>query len=143
MSEVSVEALDRLVIEIMEARKEVEVQQAILTEKNKKVMELEGKAVAHLKETGREKYQTPFGTIRILNRWRVNLPKTSEDKKALFDFLREREIFDTYATVNSNSLNSFYMKEWEAAQQRGEGMTFSMPGIKAPSLFESFSLRDK
>lgn len=143
MSEVTVAQLDALIDEYFQIKKEAEAIEDTLTGKNKEMGALKGRIVGYLKELNREGYETPLARVAIKQKWRVNLPKTDFDKAALFEHLRERGIFEAYATVNSNSLNALYMQDWETAKARGEAMTFSMPGIGAPSLFEDADLKLK
>lgn len=138
---VTVQELDELISEIAEIRELADAKKAELSDLNKKLESLELKAVAYLKELERKSYKTDAGTITIVEKWRVNVPTDPKDKNALFEYLKERGIFDRYATVNSNSLNSFYMEEWENAKQRGEGMDFNIPGVGAPKLVEIISFR--
>jgi hypothetical protein len=136
---ITVQDLDQLIAQISAKREEIEKSEAVTTGLNKELALLKAKAVNYLKELGRENFQSPHGTVRVSQKWRVNLPKTDDGKAALFEWMRGQGIFDMYATVNSNSLNALYMAEWEAAKKRGEGLEFSMPGIDAPKLFEDLS----
>jgi hypothetical protein len=140
---VTVADLDALVRQIFDQKLLIEEAEAGVTVLNKELARLEEKAVVCLEELERDNYKTEFGTIYINEKWRVNMPQTDEDKQALFGFLREKGIFDKYATVNSNSLNSLYMAEWEAAIEDGKGMEFSMPGIGAPKLHKALGKRKK
>ncbi len=133
---ITVEALDALVEQAFAKRVEIEAFNAQLTEKNKELMRLDAQITAALKDLNREDYKSRAGTVTLSTKWRVNLPQTDQDKKEFFDWLRERGIFDKFATVNSNSLNSLYMAEWEAAKKRGEGMEFSVPGIGPAKSFQ-------
>ena len=140
---VTVEELDLLVSDIFTKKKEIEASELVTSGLNKELAVLKGRAVNYLTELGREDFKSPYGNVSISQKWRINMPATDEDKAALFDWMRERQIFDRYATVNSNSLNSLYMAEWEDAKKRGEGMTFSMPGIGEPKLFTDLGMRKK
>lgn len=140
---ISVQELDTLVKKTFELRAEKEALEEQVKDKNKELTALQSQIVAALKEHGRENYQSPAGTIYISQKWRVNLPKTEEEKKAMFAKLRDMGIFWEYATVNSNSLNSLVMREWEAAKERGDGMTFAFPGVGQPELYETVGMRKK
>jgi hypothetical protein len=135
--QVSVQELDKLMEQLFDAKVEAKRIEAQLSEQNKEIGSLRAKITSALKELGREDYKTPVGTFRLQTKWRVGLPQTAEDKAAFFSWLRDKGIFDQYATVNSNSLNSLYMREWEAAKERGEGMEFSIPGVPLPKAFET------
>jgi hypothetical protein len=108
----------------------------LVSQENKELTEAKAKFVLYLKELGREDYKSGRGTLSIQSKWRVALPATDEAKAKFFEWLREKGIFDKYATVHSASLNSLYNAEWEAAKDRGEGLSFSIPGVPEPKLFE-------
>lgn len=135
--QLTVSDLDNFVKQIKEKRAQAEEIGETLKVVNKEIASLEAKAVSLLKELDREKYASPSGTISIIQKWRVNLPASDRDKMALFEHFRSRGIFEKYATVNSNSLNSLYLSDWEEAKKEGKGMEFFMPGIEAPKLHES------
>lgn len=128
----TVKELDELVESIFAQKKACEEKEKALTEENKKLAALEAKAVAWLDELGREKYQHPLGTIYVNEKWRFSLPQSDEEKLAFFGWLKERGLFDRYATVNANSYNSLLLAEWEAAKEAGNGMDFSVPGVPEP-----------
>ena len=137
MSEVTVKDLDGLCKELLELEAKKKAAAEATTEINKEIARIEGRCVNYLKDLDREDYDSPYGKIAIKQKWRVNLPVDDMAKRELFSHLRERGIFDKYATVNSNSLNALYMSDWEEAKKRGEGMTFTMPGIEAAKLYEA------
>jgi hypothetical protein len=141
MSAVTVKELDELISQLANKEKECETQGEILKSLNKEFSSLEGKIVNYMKELGREKYDSPKGKFEIKEKWRVNLPQDDVSKTELFAHLRERGIFEKYATVNSNSLNALYMADWRDAQEKGEGMTFAMPGVPAPKMYEQLSFK--
>lgn len=130
--QVSAKELDDLLAELSAKEKEKDEHAEKGTVINKEYSRLLFRAQVFIKELGRTDYVGPAGKVEIKESWRVNLPKTDQDKVVFFDYLRERGIFDKLATVNSNSLNALYRAEWEEAKGRGEGMTFAMPGIPAP-----------
>lgn len=141
--QLTVSEFDEVLKAIADQQLKIDVKEAELTELNKELSRLEGKATNYLNELGRKEYDSPHGKGVIEQKWRVNLPAGDIEKKDFFEYLREKGIFDKYATVNSNSLNSLYMSEWANAKKEGEGMTFNMPGIGAPKLFEKFKLKVK
>lgn len=141
MSAVTVEELDALVKKLAEREAAKDAASKVVTEINKEIAQLEGRCVQYLKDLGRESFHSPQGTIKIGNKWRVNLPADDNAKRALFNHLRERGIFDKFATVNSNSLNALYMADWREAKEKGEGMTFTMPGIEPAKLFEALDFK--
>lgn len=42
---------------------------------------------------------------------RAKIPKTPEDKEAFMQWLRDKDIYDLYVTVNSQSINSLVKQE--------------------------------
>lgn len=137
---VSVADLDALVKEIVTVRKKSREMTATLAAVN---VELEGKKsklASYLRELGRKSYKTEFGNFTLVEKWRVKLPQTAEDKQKLFAWLTEQGLYDAYATVNSNALNSLYLEEWEIAKKEGRGMEFEIPGIAPATRFETTSV---
>lgn len=57
---------------------------------------------------------------------RAKVPKTPEEKEAFFGWLKEKGFYDTYITVNSNSINSLVKTEYELANDP----EFSIPGLQ-------------
>lgn len=135
--QVTVKELDELGKYIFDQVNLIEAMEKLVTEENKKLAAAKCKMVLYLKELGREDYKTDAGSLSISNVWRVNLPQTDEDKAKLFGWLKEKGVFEKYATVHSASLNSLYNAEWDAAKQRGEGLNFAIPGVPEPKLFEA------
>lgn len=136
---VTVEDMDKLVLELREARADRDAKDEIKKAASKIVSQLEGKVVAYLKELGRENYKTPDGTVYVQKVWSVGVPKADQDKLALLDWMKEQGIYNKYVTVNSRSLNSLYKTLVEEAEAKGE--LLQVPGLGAPSLRESLGLR--
>jgi hypothetical protein len=106
-----------------------------------KVDELEMQMVEMLKSMGRKNFQGLGGTVSITHRTSVKTPKTDEEKKAFFEYLEQKNLFLKLASVNSQSLNSWYNEEHSNAVAEGRGADFSVPGIGEPTLTETLSLR--
>jgi len=70
----------------------------------------------------------------------VTTPKTSEEKQALFEFLQSKGIFLEIASVNSQTLNSFYKSLAAEAEEQGN-YDFKMPGVGEPTTYTSLKLR--
>lgn len=130
----TIKELDELLFKMAEKEKEIDLAKAQLTERNKEFNTLQFRAIDFLREAERESYDSPAGKIEMKETWRVNLPENDIEKTKFFTFLREQGLFDKYATVNSNSLNALYRGYWEEAKAKGEGMTFTLPGIGAPKI---------
>jgi len=145
MSEVTVQTLEDLAEQIAVLREEIAVDKAALSEKNELLEETEQNFLNHLKELGKTSYKSNVGTISKVEKWRVNLPDSPEAKEELQAYLIERGL-KSMLTVNSNTLNSYYMQEWEIVKESGDpeaAMNFSIPGLKEPKLYETISFRKK
>jgi len=70
----------------------------------------------------------------------ITTPKTEEEKKALFRFLQQKDIFYEFASVHSTSLNKLYKELAEEALQEGI-LEFEMPGVGKPSSYTSLQMR--
>jgi hypothetical protein len=139
---VTVKDLDAHVAKIAELRKEIEASEAHTTTLNKQMMQLKAKAVACLRELNREDYKSPFGSISLKPVWTVKMPQEDRDKQNLFDWMREKGIYDKYATVNAASLKSLILAERQAfIDQGGDPLLFSVPGVEPPKMFEDLGFR--
>lgn len=70
----------------------------------------------------------------------VTLPKTQEDKEALFEFLKEKGIFWEKVSIHSASLNSLYASLSEEALEKGI-LDFRIPGVSEPTFFTNLKIR--
>ena len=140
-SEIKVQEFDALVERIFKLRDEIEEANRHVSGKQMELKRLKAQAVLYLHELNRKNFKSALGTVRIAPKWQVRMPATVPDKLAFFEWLKERNIFDTYATVNSRSLNSLVAKEMDLAVKAGTAMEFSIPGIEQPTLFEDLGIR--
>jgi hypothetical protein len=70
----------------------------------------------------------------------VKVPKDDDAKRELFEFLKEKGLYDDYVTVNSQSLNSLFKALNEEAAQNGI-LDFSIPGLEEPTISTKLSMR--
>jgi predicted ribosome quality control (RQC) complex YloA/Tae2 family protein len=112
-----------------------------LKEEGKKLQEMENKILMCLKELELDSYKSKHGTVSITHRTSFTVPKDPEAKAAFFEYLRDRGVYDSLVTVNSQTLNSFCKAELEAAIEEGRGLDFQIPGIGEHKVFESISFR--
>lgn len=84
-----------------------------------------------LRDIDKDKYQVKgLGQVSVVNKFSVPTPKSHQEKKEFFKFLKEyggEDFFWTYASVNSRSLNSLVNDIKEE-----NGADFEVPGIAAP-----------
>ena len=72
----------------------------------------------------------------------VRMPKDNEERKAFFDYLRERGVYDELVSVSSQTLNAFYRSELELAILRGE-LDFTIPGLNDVLVVPKLTVRKK
>ncbi len=144
--EVSVAAMDRLMEDMFTLRAEIDAKGEALTELNKKLMSMQGKAAESLKALGRDSYKSAHGTVSLRKMWRFNLPQSLEEKKKAFQHFKEiggEELLYKYATINSNSYSSYCNTEWEEWKARGDGMEYRSPHGTEANLSETVTMRKK
>ena len=74
------------------------------------------------------------------NKTSVPVPKTIEEKKALFAFLEERGLFLEMVSVHSQTLNSLYKSLSDEALKNGI-LDFKIPGVGEATNFIKLKLR--
>lgn len=74
------------------------------------------------------------------NNTSVKIPRTLEDKEKLFNFLREKGLFEQMVSVNSQTLNSLYKSLAEEALQQGN-LDFKIPGVEEPTIYTTLKLK--
>lgn len=111
---------------------------------NEEKDKLQSSITAMLKEMGEKSFSCEYGTVSKVTEYTVTMPQ-GEAKEKFFNFLRERGVFESLATVNYQTLNAYYKEQWELAKQGDpmEAMNFSLPGIGEPKSFETIRFRKK
>lgn len=112
-----------------------------LKRENAKLAELEKQVMESLKSIDKDSYQSESGTVYISHRMSVTVPKLPEDREAFFSYLKNVGLYESMITVNSQTLNSFYKAEFEAAKESGRGLDFAIPGIKEAKINEVIGFR--
>lgn len=141
MNDITVKELDALVLEMKKQREITAEADAKLTEENKKLAILEAKAVEHLDALGKDNYKSENGTIGFRNDWRFNLPADPDAWGNLFGYLKEKNLYDSMVTINSQKLNSFAKAEMKIAEEDGSIMDFKIPGLEQPKLYKKLTFR--
>lgn len=130
-----------LCAELFKRRAEVEALQVMVDNANAALEELKTKVMTILEKTGKDKYPvTGFGTVFVQNRFNVSMPKDPDKKGAFLKFLELKGIKDDLITVHSQTLNSWYKQEMEAAVQEGNS-DFKIPGLAEPTLMKTLAMR--
>ncbi len=143
---ISLSDFEKLIVEAYALDDEIEaLERDTMKPKRAALKELEGKILQTLADHDMSSFKSSRGTVVRAVRYTVPTPKTIEDKVAFFDWLNKekgREVYWTYASVNSQSLNSFYKAEMEAAKEAGN-FNFKIPGLAEPEATPILSRRSK
>lgn len=131
--EISVSEMDDNIAYLRKLKEEHAEVDKIKKEAYAKFKEQELKVIRMLEATGKKKYVSDAGQATLVNELSVQTPKTPEQKRAFFNWIRENmgdDAHDVYMTVNSRTLNSLYKEQSEVFAARGE--VLSIDGINDP-----------
>jgi len=139
---VTTEELDAAVSRMAEAKKEYDAKKKESNEAHA-IWQSRAEYVQRLLEkAGKKSYKVDgVGTASIVEKLKVTVPSAPEDKAAFFTWLRETEgvdSFNHYATVNYQSLNSFYNLKYEESENKD---TFEIPGLSSPESVKELRFR--
>jgi hypothetical protein len=141
MSKVSIEDFDRFMQDYSAKREDYETAKKVSGEKYAVYQDAENKLMSILKATGKKSYKVDgLGLISLVTKEVVTTPKTVEDKRKLFSWIKDRyglDVLDTMVSINHQSLNSFYNQEAE----KSNSPMFHIPGLEQPTATESLSFR--
>lgn len=132
--------LNKLAEEIADLRAKEAEAALVKKEITGRLEDAEKKMIETLLANEMTSYRSPSGLCSLSFRTSVKTPKTLEDKTALFEYLKQKGLYDTMVSVNSQTLNSFYKSELEAAKERGDD-NFNVPGVTEISVQQILSFR--
>lgn len=102
----------------------------------------EGAVLAMLQASNSTKfYAEDIGNVSIVESFAVTTPKTTEEKRALYDYIcgkYGKDSADGSITYNHNTLQSFWKRESEAEMAAGNA-AFRLPGVGEPRV--QYSMR--
>ena len=126
----------RELVQIYDARKKA------ASEAHQELEDCEHKILEFLTAAKLDKFSAPeLGTTYIINRFTVRVPKTIEEKRALFDYIQKQHGDDALMamlSINSNSLNAFHKEELE---RKKEDPLWSLPGVEEPTHQQTLGFR--
>ncbi len=135
MDEISAKEFDSLVDKsFLRQQKISEIKDEILKPIEKELAGVERRILQGLQDLDKKKHVSAMGTISRTSRTSVKIPQTPEDKEKLFAWIKEQwgdEGFYAHVSVNSQTLNALYNREYEKAREDGN-MDFSIPGVGEP-----------
>lgn len=140
--EISTQELDSLIKTMRDKREEYDAVRKQASELYHEFKDMESKVLLALKNADKSKYHVDgVGTVSVVTRETVKVPKDLDDKRELFDWIKQKygqDALDSYLTIHSQSLNSFYKKELENAEQPE---LFKIPGLSDPTVVEETRFR--
>ena len=141
-SQITVNEMDNLIERLREAKDEYKIKSDASKIAKAEYDTIQLKLLAALEELDKDSYIAKSGRITRVTKMAVRVPKTLDEKRAFFTWLRETrgdEVADSYMSVNSQSLNTLYNEMVDEYASRGEILT--MEGVEPPTLRESLSFR--
>lgn len=139
---VTIKKMNELITTLREHRDQKDGLKNELSLLEAKIQALEDAIRETLTACGLSNFKGNAGDVTLVEKSSVRVPKDPESKQAFFEYLRKRDMFDALATVNSQTLNSWYREEESLALERGE-FDFKVPGIGEPSVYTELRLRRK
>lgn len=121
--------LNALIDRIANLRAQEEEASRVKKEINELLEIEEARMIEMLASNQLTSYKGPGGKVVLAYRTSVRVPKEGNDKAALFEWLREKGLYDQLVSVNSQTLNSLYKSELDEAKERGE-TDFAIPGLR-------------
>ena len=139
-SEVSIEELDRLTQEYVEARADYDEKKTISNAASNEMKEKMRKLCNALERAGKKSWDTELGKVTSVAKFQFTTPKSVDDKQRFAKYLQDRygkDMFWSLFSVNSMSLNSFLKEELKNNPEE------QFPGIDDPTAIESIQFRRK
>lgn len=143
MSDITIKQVDDLLKTLaqLEAEKDEIAEQ--LSHKNKAIAALEFQITEVLDSLDRKEYDSPYGKASISQEFQVKNP-SDENKHLLWNWMKEKGIFDRYAQVHATSLKTLFKAERAIAIENGEDpMTFTLPGMEPATIFRKLKFKAK
>ena len=141
MSE-TLKEVDELVTKLAEHRRTKDDLESKKKLVNVEIDTLETRIIALLTEAELKTFQGQAATVTVTERMSVKVPRDPESREAFFNYLKDKGMFESLITVNSQSLNKFYKTEEEVAVQNGE-IDFKIPGLEQPTVYPDLSFRGR
>jgi len=133
-----------LVKSVWEQKAVVENIKERLKEETAKLEGLKKDTIKQMEAGELDKFNVPgFGTVSRQKKFSVRVPKTPEDKLALFQYISEHkgeDVLRNMLSINSNTLNSFYKEERAEAVEEGD-IDWALPGVKDPEIYWQLGMR--
>jgi len=127
-----------------EQKAEVEKIREELKKANASLVKTKASVDKWMEETELEKQHVPgFGTLYRQKKFSIKVPKTPEDKLALFNWIsanKGEDVLFALQSIASPTVNALYKEELEIAKKEGN-VDFNIPGISGPKLYWDIGMR--
>ena len=137
----TVEQLDDLVKQYKEARDKHEDAKAVVFELYKERERLENELMGALTKRGKKAYEVDgIGRVTRVMEIIYATPKSNEEKKALFDYMKDKygpDFLMATVSINHQKLNS-----WAKAEVESTGLS-KIPGLELPTTAEYIQFRKR
>lgn len=140
MEPITLEAFEKLIADAYELKANIDALEEQKKSLQFNLTSLQAKILLHMEQHNKKSYKTQHGTVVAATKFSVRLPDTEEKQIEFYNYLRERGHFDNLISVHHAKLNSYYNKELEAAQERGD-IDFKIPGIDEPKSYVQIQMR--
>jgi uncharacterized protein YhaN len=144
-SGVTTEQLDKEIRLYKELEKDYEAKKKISSEAYRLMEDQQTKVMELMKLAGKTKYNVEgLGTAYFINKLLVPTPKTIENKKQLFEYIKARhgDIFlMDKLSIHSATLNKLYNDEFNEYKETSQDAIFNIPGLDAPTAHQSLGFR--
>ena len=142
---ITTEQLDEAVVGMKQAEEHYKTEKKMVDAHYACYQEKRAVLIAMLQQAGKSKYHVDgWGTASLTTKLKVRTPKDLVAKEALLNYMEEtlgKDGMLAYASVNYQSLNSFYNEEFERAKEAGTADDFSIPGLETPDSEVGLSFR--
>lgn len=89
-----------------------------------------------------ERFDADSVTVFRKDKQTVSMPKEPAQRRAFFEHLREKGIFEDMVTINHQTLNAWFKREQEEAEDRGD-VDYRVPGIDEVKTYSDLSVRKR
>lgn len=138
----SFEEVSKLCTESLEIRAKIKESDARTKELEKQKAAVEAKISQFMEAVGMKSLDMHGSKFTRVVKTSVQTPKTIEEKKAFFDWLKERGEDLELLSINSNTLNSQY-KSWMEEAAQNDVDDFKVPGLGEPRITTIVSVTAK
>lgn len=142
LKSISLEKMDELIEKAWKIKQEAKELADQKTEKEKELQKINKEILEQLEASDKTSYDAKSCKAVRVSKFTVSIPKDPDEKAKFFSYLKKRDLFENMATVNHNTLNSFYTQELEEAERQGN-LDFEIPGLGEPKLQEYLTFRKR